>query len=106
MSHLRLARLLGARLAVAAVTVLVAAGIATARGGAHRAAKASVTQLATASATGCPAPGPGASGGPAPQSSRGSAPLGERAIPGSFSHPGTEQCPPAPGTAAGAPHAK
>jgi hypothetical protein len=26
--------------------------------------------------------------------------------PGSFSHPGTEQCPPAAGAPAGAPHAK
>jgi hypothetical protein len=96
MSHLRLVRMVGALLAVAAVAALVA-GIATAQSGTHRAAKASVTHVAKASATGCPAPGPGVSGGPAPQSSGGSAALGERVTPGSFSHPGTEQCPPAPG---------
>jgi hypothetical protein len=106
MSHLRLVRLVGALLTVAAVAAVVTAGIATARSGAHRAAKAGVTHVAKASATGCPAPGPGASGGPPPQSSGGSGALGERAIPGSFSHPGTEECPPAAGAPAGAPHAK
>jgi hypothetical protein len=106
MSYLRRVPLVGSMLAVAAVTVLLAAGIATAQSGAHRAAKASVTHVVQASTTGCPAPGPGAPGGPPPQSSGGSVPVGERAIPGSFSHHGTEQCPPAPGAAAGAPHAK
>jgi hypothetical protein len=106
MSHPRLGRLLGTLLAVAAVAALVTAGIAAAQSRAHHAAKASVSHVAKTGAAGCPTPGPGASGGPAPQSGDGSAALGERATPGSFSHPGTEQCAPAPGAPAGAPHAK
>lgn len=102
MSYLRSVRLLGALLAVAAVSALAIAGFATAQSQAHHATKAG--HAAKSSATGCAAPGPGVSGGP-PRSSYGSAAVGARAIPGSFSHPGTEQCPPAPGSPAGAAHA-
>jgi hypothetical protein len=106
MSHFKLVRPVGALLAGAAAAAVMTAGIAKAQSGADRATKASVAQVAKASATGCPAPGPGVSGGPAPRSSGGSAAFGERAIPGSFIHPGTEQCPPAAGAPAGGPHAK
>jgi hypothetical protein len=106
MSHLKLVRWVGALLAVVAVAAVMSAGIATAHSGAYDAAKASVTHVTKASATGCPAPEAGVSAGPAPQSGGGSAVLGEPATPGSFSHPGTEPCPPAAGTPAGAPHVK
>ena len=56
MSHLRLLRLVGALLAVAAVAAVTTAGIALAQGGHHHARHGRSHHAAKASGTACPAP--------------------------------------------------